>query len=385
MRIGIDALLIGRPGGVGGYVRSLLAALARYEHVHRYVVYTTPHAGLPPDLPPERFAVRRVPGAGSRLRRVLWQQFGLPRRLAADRVDVLHAPSYVVPLRAHVPVVLTLHDAIALKHPRLCGRLNALHYRRHLPRAVRKAAIVIASSLTTRRDILETCGPPPEKVRVIYPGLDPAFRPASEADKRSLRERMGLPARFILFVGNVEPKKDLATLLHAYTRLPKSRPDAPGRGPDTVGLVIAGAAVRGAGRLRRLADRLGVADRVHLIGPVCADDLPCLYSAADVFAFPSLYEGFGLPVVEAMACGTPVVCSDGGALPEAAGGAALLFPAGDPAALAEALRRALDEPCLRARLVRDGLARAALLDWQAVVRRLAAAYEEAAGAGGACP
>jgi len=375
MRIAIDALLLGRPGGVGRYVAALLAALARYDPENTYLVYLPRGVGAPPGLPPDRFEIRRTRLTRWRPARAVWQQAGLPRRLRADAADLAHCPSYVVPLGATTPIVLTLHDVIALKHPHLCGRLNAFHYRRHLPRAVHKARLIIASSETTRRDILETCDVPAAKVRVIYPGpARPLRREEDPETREAVRRRLDLPRRYILFLGNLEPKKDLPTLVRAFARLGERFPEH--------GLVLAGAPLRGVRALRRLIVGSGLADRVRLPGFVASDALAVLYSMADVFVFPSLYEGFGWPPLEAMACGTPVVCSDGGALPEVVGGAARLFPAGDAEALAAALREVLDDAALRRRLVEDGQRRAAMLNWGASVSRLLALYREAAGTSG---
>jgi len=372
MRIVVDAHLIGRPGGVGGYVAALLAALARHDPENNYVVYLPLGASPPRGLPPDRFEIRRTRLTRWRPARVVWQQAGFPRRLRAEAADLVHCPSYVVPLAATTPIVLTLHDVIALKHPHLCSRLNALHYRRHLPRAVHKARLIIASSETTRRDILETCDAPPAKVRVVYPGPSRPLRRVQDPDAIvRVRRMLGLPRRYILFVGNLEPKKDLPTLARAFARLS-------GRFPEH-GLVLAGAPLRGVGRLRRVVAESGVGARVCFPGFVAPEALPALYSMADVFVFPSRYEGFGWPPLEAMACGTPVVCSDGGALPEVVGGAARLFPAGDVEALTDVLREVLDDAALRRRLIEDGQRRAAMLDWETSISRLLALYREAAG------
>ena len=371
IRIAIDAQLIGRPGGVGGYVASLLQALAEHDPDNEYVVYVPAGVRVPDALPADRFHVRESPLTRVRALRVLWQQRRLPRLLLRDAADLLHCPSYVVPLRAAPPVVLTLHDVIALKHPELCSRANALHYRRHLPAAVRKARLILASSETTRRDILETCDVAPERVRTVYPGLDPRFRPVPEPEARAgVRKALGLPDRFVLFVGNIEPKKDLETLIKAYAELADPL--------SGCSLVIAGAPLRGVRKLRRLVAAHGLNRRVRFTGFVPAEHLPALYSAAELFVFPSRYEGFGLPPVEAMACGTPVVCSDGGALPEVVGKAAKVFPAGDVAALVQAIRLVLTDETLRQRVIADGQARAAMLDWAGSVRLVLEAYRDAA-------
>jgi glycosyltransferase involved in cell wall biosynthesis len=381
MKIAIDALLLGRPGGVGGYVASLLRALALCDRpsaqtgasANEYVIYTTRGALLPSELTEDRFSVRRPGGLSARWLRVFWQQAILPRQLAEDGVDVLHAPSYVAPLKAEVPVVLTLHDVIALKYPHLCSRANARHYRHVLPLAARKASLIVASSCATRDDIVSILGLPPEKVRVIYPGVDAVFHPvADEGVLAAACRAWHLPRRFILFVGNIEPKKGLDTLMVAFDNLVR-------REKLPHGLVVVGAPQRGMRRLRALVSRLGLGERVLFTGHMPQGDLPALYSLADLFVFPSLYEGFGLPPLEAMACGTPVVCSNAGSLPEVVADAAVTVPPGDAEALRQAIAHGVADDTLRERLVSKGRERVARFTWASAAAQLLEAYRDAAG------
>lgn len=326
---------------------------------------------MPPELNDARFLIRRSPLTHRRLARVFWQQVILPRRLEKDGVQLLHAPSYVAPLSARTPIVLTIHDVIALKYPYLCTAANVMHYKRVLPRSAEKASVIIASSSTTRDDIVSLLGVSPEKIRVVYPGVDPEFRRVEDPTTLSaVRGAYKLPEQFILFVGNIEPKKGLDTLVNAFAEMAHPH-----------GLVLVGAPQRCAGPLREQIRRLGLTDRIVFTGHVPRNHLPVIYSLADLFVMPSIYEGFGLPVLEAMACGTPVVCSAGGALLEVAGDAAVTMPVQDANSLREAMATALADEALHQRLVANGLKRAAAFPWKEAISKLLSIYREAADGG----
>jgi len=377
MRIGIDAqLLAQRESGVEGCVRSLVEALAQVDDENEYVIYT--HGDAPGlDLHGNPRLAVRVTALPCRIRwvRILWQQMVLPRLLLRDRIDVLHAPAYVSPLGAPRPVVVTMHDVIAAKFPEMCKRANAIHYGLMLPRVARKAARIIASSECTRRDIVARLHVPRQKVDVIHPGVSSEFRPIEASEKRAqVARRMQLPRGFILFVGNLEPKKNLPTLIRAFARVKRKR------GVEQR-LVIGG---RRGWKCRDVFEAVqeeGLGGQVHFCGRVSDEDLAALYSMADLFVFPSLYEGFGLPPLEAMACGTPVVAGDAGSLPEVLGDAALLVRPESVSELAEAMHRALAEPSLRHDLRRKGMKRARMFDWARAARETVAVYAGAVSRG----
>ena len=373
MRIGIDAhLLGGAESGVELWIRHLLAALSQVDEGNEYVIYT--HEGAMPIAHREGWSVdfrvhrRRVP---LRAARIAWEQLVLPGLLKADGVDVLHAPGYVMPLRALVPTVLTVHDVIALKFPHLASRSNALHYRLLLPRSVRRARVVVASSETTKRDIVDLIRVDPAKVRVVSAGCDPLFEhAATPAEREQVARTYGLPERFLLFVGNVEPKKGLAVLLAALAQL-----EASGRWEHP--LVVAGGKSWRRGRALAGLDALDEGRHVRFCGYVAREHLPALYALADLFVFPSLYEGFGFPPLEAMACGTPVVCSDAPALRETVGDAALIVPAQDAAALAAALRDVVEDEALRRGLAAKGTERVKAFSWARTAQGMIEAYQAA--------
>jgi glycosyltransferase involved in cell wall biosynthesis len=234
--------------------------------------------------------------------------------------------------------------------------------------AVRRADHLLAISEHTRRDLIDLLGAPPAGVTVTHCGVDPTFRPLDAAQVAAWRARYGLPERFILYVGTLEPRKNVPRLLDAYARLRR-------RGPVPPLVLVGGRGWRHAAIDARLA-ALGLGDAVRFLGYVPAAELPLCYNAAGVFVYPSLYEGFGLPPLEALACGTPVVTSNAASLPEAVGDAAVLVDPRDPAALADALAAALADEPLRQRLRAAGLAQARRFSWRRMAEQTLAVYHD---------
>jgi glycosyltransferase involved in cell wall biosynthesis len=270
-------------------------------------------------------------------------------------IDLFHGTDHLLPRLKRVRGVLTVYDLTYLltdTHTTLNRRFLTLM----MPRFLRAASAVIAISESTRRDMERHYPGSEHKTHVIYGGVAARFRPAPADEMVAVREKYRLPPRFILAVGTIEPRKNLVRLLEAYRGLLD-------RGVE-IGLVIAGRkGWRYEDFFARLSD-LHLIEKVTLLGPFPDADLPALYSAADVFAFPSLYEGFGLPVLEAMACGTPVVASNTSSIPEVAGGAGLLVAPHDAQALAEALERVLSDVELRAAMRGKGFAQAQRFTWE---------------------
>jgi len=290
--------------------------------------------------------------------------------MGRDGIDLLHAPGYIAPLASGVPVVLTVYDLIALRHPRWCKRSNALHYGLMLPPSVRKAARIIVPSEATRRDVAERFPAASPKVRVIPLGVGEQYRRL--ADRGAVRracDRYGLPERFILFVGTQEPKKNVPGLLRAFQLLRSG-------GSCAHKLALAGRRGWGRADVPARIRELGLTGEVVMTGYVPDGDLVCLYNAADLFVFPSLYEGFGLPPLEAMACGVPVVCSTAGGLADVVAGAALTAEPGDAPALAAAMREGLTDAALRGRLAAAGAERAAQFTWRRHAEQVERLYRE---------
>ncbi len=271
-----------------------------------------------------------------------WEQLILPRRLEPN--SVLWSPANTGPLLVREQV-LTLHDLSALEHPEWFRNSFAAWYRLFLPMLARRVHRIIVPSEFVKRKVVQRFSLTSEKVVTIPAGVDTSkFRPVSVSNKTG---------RYMLFVGTLEPRKNLSSLLRAWKEVQKEFRD--------ISLVVAGTAGRVFGQLSYPASMSGV----HWAGYVPEEELPSLYSGAEALVLPSLEEGFGLTALEAMACGTPVIVSNGGALPEVVGDAALIYSLSDPAGLDRALRECLLNPGLRATLSEKGLARASRFSWQA--------------------
>ena len=267
--------------------------------------------------------------------------------------------------------MLTFHDLIPLRYPGYVTPRARLLFRVTTALALRTAQTIIAVSEAARRDLLAAFGVAPAKVITVYEAADPRFRPQPAAEQARVRALYGLPDRFFLYVGINKPHKNLESLIAAYAALTGSKP----------ALVIAGPWDERYPEPRALAARLGLETAVRFLGPVGEADLPGLYAAATAFVFPSRYEGFGLPVLEAMACGTPVACSNVSSLPEVAGDAALFFAPDDTPALTGVLRRLSDDSALCADLRARGLAQAARFSWPLTAQRTLEVYRRVSGKG----
>ncbi|NOZ06114.1 MAG: glycosyltransferase family 4 protein [Chloroflexi bacterium] len=357
--------------GVGRYTRELAEGLLSLSGRPDLTFLYNRHGAARPPVSLAGVPSRVVPLGNKqyRLALLLSHLLGVSWDRWLPQCDLFHGPDVIAPPMGHTPTVITVHDLSFLRYPQFHRPLNRWNLRWITPYVVRRAAAVIADSQSTRRDLVELVGTAPHKVHVIFPGVASSYHvlPAGEAGVR-VRHRFGLDGGYILFVGTIEPRKNLETLIEACRQLSWPAP-----------LVIAGRAGWRAQRLSRRLQALEEDGRVRLLGYVPDDDLPLLYNAAKVFAYPSWYEGFGLPVLEAMACGTPVVTSNVSSLPEVAGQAALLVHPGDAGALAEALARVLRDETLAADLRTRGLARAQAFSWQRTVRETAALYRQIAG------
>jgi glycosyltransferase involved in cell wall biosynthesis len=375
MRIALDALpLQVRSAGIGVYTDHLVRALAAQRPEVEFVLFglrvPRRHAAAAAAFPPN---VRWITSWAYPL--VTGTPFmGLPRFLSLEQVlgtpTVYHATNYAVPRTRRVPLVLTVHDLALLRFPEL-GTPALCRLVAGLRRAAPAARRVIADSRATAGDLRELLGLPGESIRVVHLGCATRFQPVPDTPHRqAVLTRYGIVEPYLLHVGTIEPRKNLPTLVRAFARLRAAR-DGPLR------LVLAGERGWGQEALQRALAADG-GGRVDVVGAVAADDLPAVYSAAEIFVYPSLYEGFGLPVVEAMACGTPVVTSTAGALPEVAGDAARCVDPRDPDALAALLGELRDDPEQRRMLAERGRVHAARFTWERCARETFAVYEEAA-------
>jgi glycosyltransferase involved in cell wall biosynthesis len=353
-----------RSAGIHQYIDNLLKHLPAAGPEFRYTVFVGEGR---PQMDPHRATVRRtrLPTVRPAVR-ILWEQLVQPLELARARPDLLHSLAFVSPVAVLGPAVVTVYDLSFKLFPERFLRAQRLYLSAFTGYSCRRARRVIAISESTKADLVRVLGLPPGKVDVAYPGVQPEFYPRSSAECAAFRAAEGLPDRFILYLGTLEPRKNLGTLLRAFQELSSDQRD--------LHLVLAGAKGWLYGDLFRLAQQLDLAERVHFPGYVAAEALPLWYNSAVAFAYPSSYEGFGLPVIEALACGRPVVTSDVSSLPEAGGTAAIRVSPGDPAALAQALRQALAAE-ERARV--EGPAHAARFTWGATAAQTVTAYQRA--------
>jgi glycosyltransferase involved in cell wall biosynthesis len=368
LRVAVDATAVpARLTGAGVYTSRLLAALARRDDVDLDVFAAPGSAAL---LAGPGLRLHQVAAARSgRPARIAWSRLAAGRAARAAGARVLHGVHYELPLRGTggLAQVVTVHDLTLVTHAEWHEPSKVWYFRRAMRHAVAAAERVLCVSAATARDATRHLGVPPERIDVTPLGTDLA--PAPDAAVHDLRDRLGLTGPYLLGLGTLEPRKDLPALVRAFAALA-------GELPHT--LVLAGLAGWGSGVLAEAVAASGVADRVLLPGYVPEADKAALFTGADLFVYPSRYEGFGLPVLEAMACGVPVVTTTGGSLPEVAGDAALLVDPGEPDLLAGAMARLLGDPAARARLARRGRARAAAQTWERCAALTADAYRRAA-------
>jgi glycosyltransferase involved in cell wall biosynthesis len=368
VRISIDARKL-HDFGIGTYVRNLLSHLARIDHETEYVVLCgSDDRAIVAALGENFRAVCESAGAYS-----VREQISIPWRVRRERVDLFHAPHYVLPALTPARTIVTIHDCIHLMFPQyLPNRLGHAYARASLWTAAHKSDRILTVSEASKRDILRFFNVPPEKIVVIYNAIDERF--AKEPDEEHLvrtRERYQLNDQFVLYAGNIKPHKNLERLIEAFHRVR-------GRGLDHLKLLIIGDEISKLQTLRRAVHRHMLHDHVRFLGFVPFETLAVLYRLASVFVFPSLYEGFGLPPLEAMASGTPVVTSNLSSLPEVVGDAAVLVDPYDSEAIADGMMRALTDDELREDLRRRGLERAQRYSWERSVRQIREIYHEVA-------
>jgi glycosyltransferase involved in cell wall biosynthesis len=371
MKIAIDARKW-RDYGIGTYVRNVVRHLAQIDRETTYLLFCNPaDESALRDLA-ENFVPVVDSSAGYSLR----EHVSLPLKLRSLGAELLHSPHYVRPLLCTIPSVVTIHDCIHLLFPQYLPNRMAFRYARFvMGSAIRNSSIVFTVSEASRADILRFYpSTDPAKVHVVPNAIDAELLvDPGEAERDRVRERYQIRGRFVLFAGNVKPHKNLERLIRAFARVRCQE------GNEDLRLVVIGDDVSRYASLRRTADEAGVRQEVRFFGFVPHETLAALYRMATVFAFPSLYEGFGLPPLEAMACGTPVVTSRISSLPEVVGDGALLVDPYNEDDIAQGIARLLDDQDLRARLVERGLERAASYSWARSARQIHAGYLKALG------
>ncbi len=373
MRLAVDYTAAARQGGgIGRYARELVGALLAAGPEHEWVLMVA--AGGLGDrwrreqarlqsiaAAPERLSFRSLPLSDNWMAR-LWQRLRLPlpAETITGRVACFYSPDFVLPpLRRATPALLTVHDLSFLHYPDTFTPPLLRYLETCVPRSIARADHILADSEATRQDLIALLAVPPEKVTTLYCGVSPHFTPQVALGERDhLRTRYGIGKRpYILAVGTVQPRKNYVRLMEACAPLAAS---------GDLELVIVG---KPAWLAEPIMAAAAERDYVHLLGFTEDGDLPALYRQAELLAFPSLYEGFGLPVLEALACGTPVVASSASSVPEVVGEAGLLVSPTDTAAWTAALRQALEDTALRADLRERGLVRAAEFTWARTAAR----------------
>ena len=365
MRIGFDARLVYyQQAGIGQYILHLVQSLSRLmsktTNYELWVLYS--RKGAPLKLPGRVHQAKLWTPSHHR-----YESLGLQIELWGKRLALLHSPDFIPPFGGRFRSVITIHDLNFIHYPHFLTPDSARYYGQ-IYRAVRRADHILTDSNWTRQDVINTLGVPPEQVTTVYLATNPVYRPIT--DRQEIRRALtgyGLPPDFIIFVGTLEPRKNVPTLLKAFYRLCE-------RGYD-LHLALVGRKGWLYEEILTTLTELKLGDRVHLLENVPNEDLARLYNGAKCLVLPSHYEGFGLPPLEAMACGTPVVVSNRASLPEIVGDAGLLVDPDDIEALSEAIIRAVDDSALRSTLRQRGLQRAAEFSWTRAAEETLAVYQ----------
>ncbi len=373
IHIGLNAHLLSlsqsyRGAGISWYIFNLLKNLAQVSPDFCYSAFLSDRAFREPSL---ALRLSRLPTRRPMVR-ILWEQFIQPLALRRTGVDLLHALAYVAPLAAPCPFVVTVYDLSFLRYPEAFRPFNRWYLQQFTANSVKRAKAIIAISESTRQDVINLLGAPPERVQTIYCGADEQFRVLAAPEVAAFKAARGLPDTFILFLGTLEPRKNVDGLIRAYARWREWQPDAPP-------LIIAGGKGWYYGQIFGLVEQLNLTETVRFADYVPQSELSLWYNAASLFVYPSHFEGFGLPVLEAMACGTPVITSTVSSLPEVAGtdGAARLVNPANTEALAEAMSQVMADADLRAAMSQRGLARAAGFRWDKNARETVEVYKKA--------
>jgi glycosyltransferase involved in cell wall biosynthesis len=366
VRIAIDVRKL-HDYGIGTYVRNLVHWLSRIDDDNRYVLLCRPGDAAPLSELGQRFIPWPVTAGNYSVR----EQVAIPMALARARVDLFHAPHYVVSPLTPGPFVVTIHDCIHLRFPEyLPGRLAYRYAKTMMRSSAHRSRRILTVSEASRQDIVDFLGVAASKIEVVANAIDERVTaPPTEADLNRIRDRYQLNSPFVLYTGNIKPHKNVDRLIEAFALLRRD-------GLADLKLLIIGDEVSKYPNLRRLVHSHQLHRHVRFLGFVSDEMLAVLYRLATVFVFPSLYEGFGLPPLEAMAAGVPVITSNVSSLPEVVGDAAILIDPRDPAAIAAAITRVVGDAGLRADLVRRGHERVKAFSWERSVLRIRDVYGE---------
>lgn len=365
MRIAIDASTISTQGGPRTYVLGLLEALLKLDHENSYTVFYNDRSHLG-RFPQAQEIV--LPGKTPLAR--LWREhLLLPQACRRERIDLLHCPKSAIPFRSPCPVVVTLHDLIPIKHPETEKLAAQVYWRLQIPIAARRSNFIITDSEHARKEIMTDFLVPAERIRAVMLGFNPDMnREPDQSTSRKVSAKYNLPDDYILYVGTIQPRKNLGTLIEAFNLLKQDR-------DISHKLVIVGRKGWLYEQLFKRIHELGLDEEILFTGFVPDEELPSIYGRAGVFVYLSLFEGFGLPPLEAMACGVPVITSNTTSLPEVVGNAGITLPPTDVARVSEALRQIICDKELRTTMRQKGLKQARLFSWEATARETLEIYK----------
>jgi len=370
MRIGIDATALPpQPVGAGNYIIQLIRSLANVESEFEFVVFAQPDGRQQINTPESRsIHWVKTPSLNPGVR-LFWEQTLFPRLIRQSRIDLLHSLHYTRPYLLPCPSVVTFHDMTFFLYPHLHTRVKRIFFPLAIRLSARTAQALIADSESTRQDALRILQIPPEKIVAVQLGVDPNFRVIEDSlALEQVRREYKLPDRFILYVGLVEPRKNVPLLIRAYKNLVDQGIANP--------LVIVGRFGWMYSEVFDQIERLGLREKVHFTGYVPAYHLPCLYNLACLFVYPTRYEGFGFPALEAMACGVPLITTAASSLPEIVGNAGILVLPDDEDALTQAMGSVLRNPDLQAELARKGPIQPAGFTWERTALQTLQVYRQ---------
>jgi glycosyltransferase involved in cell wall biosynthesis len=352
--------------GIGTYIQQLVKSLSLLKTKHSFLLYIDP-ADKSSILLPPGWTMAEVDFGKYSVSEI--GMFG--RRARKDRVDVFHEPHYTLPVGMKDSSVVTIHDIIHLRFPQFFGKFQRLYSHSMIWHSLRNSRFVIADSEYTKKDILSTFRTPPDKIKVIHLGVGEQYQSLGDRDRiEEFRKRFRIDRPFVLYVGNVKPHKGIDTLLSAFNVVWRK---------EDLDLVLVGGSIRQDPLLQSLAVEFGMEDRIKELGRVKDDDLVTAYNAAEMLVLPSRYEGFGLPALEAMACGTPVIVSDAASLPEIVGNAAIVFKVGSVGELADGFLRLRKEVSMRQEMVMKGIDHATKFTWTETAAQTVAIYDQIVG------
>jgi glycosyltransferase involved in cell wall biosynthesis len=381
MRIGINAHLVAfnksyRQAGVSKYTELLINNLVNLDQTDQFFIYIGNQPRPQNFANATNFRVRasRLPTIKPPVR-IAWEQSLAPALLLRDRLNLLHCPVNVVPLAAPSKTVVTIHDLGFMRYPERYRAAKRRYLTAATSLSARRAAHIITDAESGRQEIIELLKVRPEKVTAVPLGVDARFRPLPPEEIEQFRQEKKLPARFVLYLGTLEPRKNIPLLLRGFARLRRENPAA----VEGVELVLGGAKGWLYDEIFRLVQQLGLEQTTHFPGYVSEEELPLWYNSAECFVYPSIYEGFGLPPLEAMASGCPVITSNTSSLPEVVGKAGITVGPEDEAGLATALAQLLTDPAERVLRREQGRAQAQKFTWEETARRTLEIYRRIAG------